>query len=213
MRSFPMNNTPAVNAGNHGAGTAADDLIWYLDGLLVCGILLAGIAIQFSLSFQTNNKVRPALVVNAFWLIATAYLILAVSLSERYATRGWYAGVPAAVLLTSSRGLRILVNARGLPEASRTWLIGNAYVTNGVQVTRTYSALLTGVVLTRMVQGLPCWVKVTCVAVPELARVGMTFHAVHRMGGWGVVEDAVPHTVFADSITFAAGAYFSSLEL
>ena len=110
--------------------------------------------------------------------------------------------------------MRVVVHVRGkLAEPADDWYCKLVHVTNGVQVTRTYSALLTGVVLTRMVQGLPCWLKVTCVAVPELARVGMTFHAVHRMGGWGVVEDAVPHTVFADSITFAAGAYFSGLEL
>ena len=92
-------------------------------------------------------------------------------------------------------------------------MIGNAYVTTGVQVTRTYSAMLSGAVLARMAFGLPLWSRVACISVPELARVGMTLHAVRRMGGWHVVEEAVPHQVFADSVAFAAGAYFSSLHL
>lgn len=208
----PMASTNDTSAG--GSSTADnDDLIGFVDQCLVCSILFSGVAIQLSLSWRTNSKMWAAIVVNTFWVISIAYLLVMVIRSKRYSTRCLVAGVPAALLLTCSRGLRMLVNARAPPEASRAWLIGSAYVTNSVQATRTYSSMLTAAVLARMAIGLVPWARVTCILVPEVARVGMTFHAVHRIGGWEVVEDAVPHQVFADSIAFLAGAYFSSLDL
>lgn len=207
--------------GDFSSGEPATDGIAFLDHCLVVVIFFFGICIQLVMSVPSMKAGHPArcstILVNLFWAASTAYLLAADRRCSSYAVRAATVGVPASLLLTLVRLLRILAHSIGDPRVARSWLVQDSQQRFDSHVRlpgRMASALLTGVLLRRLMIGLvPQAQQLACIFAPEVARVAMIVHAasVNGMFEWRKVdEQGFMHMAMAGCIAFVSGVYVAS---
>ena len=196
-------------------GDTAVDRIPDLEHHLVALVLFVGLCMQLAMSLPNlrmgSAARRSSITVNLLWIMSSTYLLAASGQCSSYSMRSVMVGVPASVLLTVSRLVRILTHSLGPPSVARAWLVLDAQQRPDTHLPlgRMVSALLTGAVLRRTTQGLPPTQQLAGICAPEAARIAMTVHAAVKSSGleWRDAHEQGLHTALAGLGAFASGVY------
>lgn len=158
--------------------------IFYLrnSSLVLCTMLVLGCGVQLWLSHRLAPLGKKSQTINSvfvFYLGVALYNLQVASSSEKL-SRYTYVGVPSTVVFCLTRVIRIISLARGSGAESVAWLsVGHGE--SGLMI-RSFSQVLSGLVLTMTMADLAPLTRSTLVAAPEVLRLTLLTLAVARAG-------------------------------